>query len=202
MPPFFMTTLICYFHTNFINATKDAQKSAQEERIKAIIAARSQKMSQDIGSRQSSQLQSTCMQQQHQQQHQQPQQQHDPFYSVLSELPFQQLHHPSMQSTQETLTSPPPSFNSNTTSPTSFSSLLQDVRLSTNHYEADEFDSFEPLTCNLTSTPKVTEESFHELQKELCLLKTQVELLHDDVRHLKRKIKVNYNFYGIKYRYF
>ena len=131
-------------------------------------------------------------QQQHQQQHQQQQQ--DPFYSV--QLPFQHLH-PSMQSTHE-FTPPPPSFNS--TPPTSFSSFLQDARLT-----ADDFDSFEAL--NLTSTPKVPAfnvpmESFQQLQEELCLLKTQVELIHDDVRQLKRKVKVNYNCYGIKYHYF
>ena len=72
------------------------------------------------------------------------------------------------------------------------------MRLSTNHYEADEFDSFEPL--HLTSTQKVpavvpvSMESFQELQEEFCLLKTQVEILHDEVRHLKRKLKVNYKY--------
>ena len=78
------------------------------------------------------------------------------------------------------------------------------MRLSTNHYEEDEFDNFELLS--LTSTPKVPavnvptcmESTVQELQKELCLLKTQVEILHDEVRHLKRKVKVNYKFYDKK----
>ena len=48
-------------------------------------------------------------------------------------------------------------------------------------------------------TAAVPMESFQELQEELCLLKTQVEILHDEVRQLKRKVKVNYNFYGIEY---
>ena len=70
------------------------------------------------------------------------------------------------------------------------------MRLSTNVYDEDEFDSFDPLS--LTSTPKVpavnvpmeSSSTVQELQKELCLLKTQVELLHDEVRQLKKKVKV------------
>ena len=71
------------------------------------------------------------------------------------------------------------------------------MRLSTNVYDEDEFDSFDPHS--LTSTPKVPavnvpmescSSTVQELQKELCLLKTQVELLHDEVRHLKKKVKV------------
>ena len=195
-------TTFSYFNssTKFIKASKDAKKSAQEERIKAVMAARSLKMSQgNAGSRQfqSSQLQSMQQrqhQQQYQQHQQQQQQQHDPFYSV--QVPFQQLQ-PSLQSTHEKFTPPLPDLPSfNSTPPTSFSSLLQDVRLSTNHYEEDDFDSFEPL--NLTSTPKVpvvnvpmeSTSTVQELQKELCLLKTQVEILHDEVRHLKKKVKV------------
>ena len=174
----------------FIKTSKDAQKSAQAERIKAIMAARSQQQQQ----------QQHHQQQQQQQHHQQQQQQHDSFFPV--QLPFQQ--HPSLPSTHEKFTPPPPSLNSTPTS--SFSSLLQDVRLNTNDFnDVDEFDSLinEPVQLHYTSTPKVsspvTMECFQELQKELCLLKTQVEILHDDVRHLKRKVnKVNYIFLWCK----
>jgi len=70
------------------------------------------------------------------------------------------------------------------------------VHLSSNHYEEDEFGSFGPL--NLTSTPKVlavnvlmeSSSIVQELQKELCLLKAQVEILHDEVHHLKKKVNV------------
>lgn len=73
------------------------------------------------------------------------------------------------------------------------------MRLSTNHYEEDDFDSFKPL--NLTSTSKApavnvpmeSTSTVQELQKELCLLKTQVEILHDEVRHLKKKVKAQAN---------
>ena len=99
----------------------------------------------------------------------------------------------------------------NTSTPrthTSFSSLLHDIHqfnsepedsndiISTSFDEYEVEDYLSGTSLHAKHLPMSTSvQGVEELRKEVCLLKTQVELLHDELRQLKKRIKVSQSFY-------